>query len=95
MMTEKTSHKAHHKGKYLVVEGSDGAGKTTQARMLRERLVGLGILAKELIEPGGTPIGAQIRALLLNPELEKQPSQSLIYSLSAEGNLPIRSSDPR
>lgn len=64
-------------GNYYVIEGTDGAGKTTQAAILRERLKANGVEAKELIEPGGTPIGSQLRAIILNPDLAKQPETEL------------------
>lgn len=64
-------------GNYYVIEGTDGAGKTTQAAILRQRLKSNGVEAKELIEPGGTPIGSQLRAIILNPDLAKQPETEL------------------
>ena len=60
-------------GKYLVIEGSDGSGKTTQAKRLIEALTANGVSSKELIEPGGTPIGRLLRGIILDPELQKQP----------------------
>ena len=50
---------------FVTFEGIGGAGKTTQASLLRERLVDEGrdvVLARE---PGGTPLGEQLRTLLL------------------------------
>lgn len=54
-------------GLFLTLEGPDGAGKTTQARLLQERLQGLGKETLLVREPGGTPIGEVIRGLLLDP----------------------------
>lgn len=54
-------------GRFIVLEGGDGTGKTTQARLLVERLRGAGIDAITVREPGGTPVGDRIRAILLDP----------------------------
>jgi dTMP kinase len=53
-------------GKLIVLEGPEGAGKTTQAPLLAEWLNGSGRPAIALREPGGTPIGDQIRSILLD-----------------------------
>lgn len=53
-------------GKLIVLEGAEGAGKTTQAPLLADWLNGTGHPAIALREPGGTPIGDQIRAILLD-----------------------------
>ena len=47
-------------------EGADGAGKTTQARMLAAHLRALGGEVVEVREPGGTEAGERVRALLLD-----------------------------
>jgi dTMP kinase len=53
-------------GKLIVLEGAEGAGKTTQAPLLADWLNGTGHPAIALREPGGTPIGDQIRGILLD-----------------------------
>jgi len=55
------------RGLLLVVEGAEGVGKTTQVARLADRLVALGIRAERYREPGGTPLGDEIRRLLLEP----------------------------
>lgn len=52
--------------KYVAIEGVDGAGKSTVARHLAERLEARGEDVVAIREPGGTPLGEEIRALLLH-----------------------------
>jgi dTMP kinase len=49
---------------FITLEGPDGGGKSTQARMLVEHLQGLGVEVLLTREPGGTAIGDQIRRVL-------------------------------
>jgi dTMP kinase len=51
----------------IVFEGPEGAGKTTQVRMLAEWLGAKGRTVVAAREPGGTPLGDAIRSLLLDP----------------------------
>lgn len=74
-------------GLFLVLEGPEGAGKSTLAvrlaQHLREKLAGTGtdiILTKE---PGGTPVSESIRHTLLDPGLHISPlTEFLLYSAS-------------
>ncbi len=54
-------------GLFITLEGVEGAGKTTQAKMLAAWLSALGLDVLETREPGAGPVGAQIRQVLLNP----------------------------
>jgi dTMP kinase len=71
-------------GKLVVLEGPEGAGKTTQAPLAAEWLNSRGHTALALREPGGTPIGDQIRAILLDSEdgAVGDAAEALLYMAS-------------
>jgi dTMP kinase len=54
------------RGFFIVLEGIDGSGKTTQCRLLAEWLRGQGVPLIATAEPGGTPLGLRVRSLLLD-----------------------------
>lgn len=54
------------RGKFITLEGMDGAGKTTHLEWLREKLAARGIALTVTREPGGTPLGEALRKLLLD-----------------------------
>jgi dTMP kinase len=56
-----------HPGLFLSFEGTDGSGKSTQMRLLVERLRRDGYTVVENQEPGATHIGRQIRRIILDP----------------------------
>jgi dTMP kinase len=55
------------KGRFIVFDGPDGSGKSTQFARFAERVRGAGVEVCEVREPGGTSIGEQVRAILLDP----------------------------
>ena len=74
-------------GLFLSFEGMDGSGKTTQMRLLIERLGSEGYDVLETAEPGGTPIGRQIRRILLdsaNKELSSRAELLLYFACRAQ-----------
>lgn len=74
-------------GKFIVVEGPDGVGKTTLASRLAARLRGGGSEVLEVREPGGTPIAEAARAAVLDPELDATPLAELFLMLAARADL--------
>jgi dTMP kinase len=56
------------RSKFIVFDGGEGCGKSTQIRLLRDALVARGSDVELLRDPGTTRIGEQIRAVLLNPD---------------------------
>jgi dTMP kinase len=74
-------------GLFLTFEGVDGGGKTSQMRILVERLRGLGHTVVVNIEPGGTRIGKQIRSILLeaaNQDLSPTSELLLFFASRAQ-----------
>ena len=55
------------RGKFIVFDGTEGCGKSTQVQLLRQRLEGQGIDVVVVRDPGSTRIGEQVRQILLNP----------------------------
>ncbi len=75
------------RGLFVTFEGPDGSGKSTQARMLVARLRHQGRDVLESVEPGGTPIGQQIRRILLDPankELTATTELLLMFAARAQ-----------
>ena len=71
------------KGKFIVLEGPDRCGKSTQAKLLASHLTALG---KDVIltrEPGGTPTAEKIRKIVLEPGVDVRPMAELfLYEAS-------------
>lgn len=65
-------------GKYIVIEGHDGTGKSTQVQAIRAKLKEQGIDSVEFHEPDGTPIADEIRNLIKNGNLERDGMTNLL-----------------
>lgn len=72
---------------FVSLEGIDGSGKSTQARLLVEAL-GEGTVA--IREPGGTEAAERIRELLADPGVELEPLAELLLFLAARADLTER-----
>ena len=71
-------------GRFIVLEGGEGVGKTTQAALLSAWLTEVGIEHVLTREPGGTPVGEVIRELVLGrKDLEMPPQTELFLILAA------------
>ncbi|PWJ27516.1 thymidylate kinase [Branchiibius hedensis] len=67
-------------GFFLVFEGGDGAGKTTQLTALRQALADTGREIVVTREPGGTPVGQAIRDVLLHGEHVAPRAEALLFA---------------
>lgn len=69
---------------FVTLEGVDGAGKSTQAKLLAEALGPETLLLRE---PGGTPVGERLRELLKDASLELSPRSELLLFCAARAEL--------
>lgn len=71
------------KGKFIVLEGPDRCGKSTQAKLLYNYLLEKGLDVVLTREPGGTPTAEKIRQIVLEPGLDVRPmAELLLYEAS-------------
>lgn len=70
-------------GLFITFEGIDGSGKSTQARMLAERLGTLGYAVRATREPGGSPGAEEIRRLVLEGDPERWSAETEILLFTA------------
>ncbi len=74
-------------GFFLVVEGPEGAGKSTLSLGLAERMRALGLDPVSVREPGGTPAAEAVRAAFLDPANRFAPHTELLYICAARAHL--------
>jgi dTMP kinase len=76
------------RGRFISFEGPDGAGKTTQLRLLAARLEAAGHKVVCTREPGGTPLGEQLRTLILpRDDTTNDPVAELLLLNAARAQL--------
>jgi len=71
-------------GQFIVLDGPDGSGKSTQFRRLSALAADHGVTVCEVREPGGTDIGERVRAILLDPAVGEMDvrCEMLLYMAS-------------
>lgn len=74
---------SHEQGKYIVIEGHDGTGKSSQVGKIRERLAQHSIESIEFHEPAGTPIADAIRTVIKDGTLERDAETDLLLFTAA------------
>jgi dTMP kinase len=69
-------------GVFVCFEGGEGSGKSTQARLLRDRLAAEGRTVLLTFEPGDTAVGRRLRSIVLSPETGDiaDRTESLLYA---------------
>ena len=71
------------RGRFITLEGGEGAGKSTQARLLETALAGLGHEVLRTREPGGAPGAEALRGLLLGGEIIWAPLAETMLHVAA------------
>ena len=72
------------KGRFLTLEGVDGAGKSTHVDWLVVRLRSMGLKVLSTREPGGTPVGEKLREMLLQDPMHLETETLLMFAARAE-----------
>lgn len=70
-------------GKYVVIEGHDGTGKSTQVSLIRQKLLECNIDSIEFHEPAGSPMADEIRNVIKNGSLERDAMTNLLLFSAA------------
>jgi dTMP kinase len=70
------------KGVFVCFEGGEGSGKSTQAQLLNDRLRTAGFAVLLTFEPGDTPVGQELRRIVLSPETGElsHRTEALLYA---------------
>ena len=71
-------------GKFITLEGVDGAGKTTHVEFIKKYLSDLGVNFVMTREPGGTLLGEQLREILLHDEMSPETETLLMFAARNE-----------
>ena len=79
-----TAHSAAARGKFITLEGIDGAGKSTHVQWLAERLRARVRTVVVTREPGGTPLGEQLREIILHEPMDLDTEALLVFAARQE-----------
>ena len=82
------------RGPIIVFEGGEGAGKSTQVRRVSAQLDRQGVRHVVLREPGGTPLGNEVRRLLLDPTSDIEPRAEALLFMACRSQLVQREIQP-
>jgi dTMP kinase len=74
-------------GRLIAFEGVEGSGKSTQLELVRAALEGRGLEVVVTREPGGTPAGERVRAIVLDPGVELHPRAEALLFAAARAEL--------
>ena len=77
----------HLAGKFIVFEGPDGSGKTTQLKWFIDSLRSAGLVVCDVREPGGTAIGEQIRQILLHTKADMNLRTEMLLYMASRAQL--------
>lgn len=72
------------RGRFITLEGVDGAGKSTHTAWIAEFLRGQGLEVVSTREPGGTPLGEKLRALVLTDPMGLDTETLLMFAARCE-----------
>ena len=75
-----SAERPHPRGVFVALEGGDGAGKTTQAMLLRDWFEAGGRTVRMTREPGGTELGLAIRQVLLHGDHVAPRAEALLFA---------------
>ena len=70
----------NHLGKFITLEGVDGAGKTSHIEFIKEYLTNLKLDFIMTREPGGTELGEKLREILLHDEMTPKTETILMFA---------------
>lgn len=75
------------RGLFLSLDGLDGTGKSTQCRLLADWLSGQGHTVVSCVDPGGTPLGQELRQLLLSGKHALSPACEALLFMASRAQL--------
>jgi dTMP kinase len=82
------------RGRFITFEGGEGAGKSTQARLLADALTDLGVAVLRTREPGGAPGAELLRELLLSGEVAWSASAETLLHFAARAEHVVQTIRP-